>query len=95
MTEAMGHLRVGWEEGLFRWSWAEEEALDCMLWPVVRSAAELLNSDLLSRVRVCPADDCAWLFLDQSRNRSRRWCDMSTCGNRSKARRFREAQRGS
>lgn len=57
---------------------------------VVRSATELLTSEDLSRLRSCDADDCDWLFVDRSRNRSRRWCDMNTCGNRAKARRFYE-----
>jgi predicted RNA-binding Zn ribbon-like protein len=59
-----------------------------VLAPVAWSAAELLTSGPLERVRECPGDDtCGWLFLDTSRNGSRRWCDMSTCGNRAKARR--------
>jgi predicted RNA-binding Zn ribbon-like protein len=61
---------------------------DDVLAPVVWSAAELLTSGPLERVRECPGDDtCGWLFLDTSRNGSRRWCDMRTCGNRAKARR--------
>jgi predicted RNA-binding Zn ribbon-like protein len=66
-----------------------------MLWPVLRSAAELLTSDRMDRVRLCSAEDCDWLFLDSSRNRSRRWCDMAVCGNRSKVRRFRQTQQDS
>jgi predicted RNA-binding Zn ribbon-like protein len=46
-----------------------------------------LTSDRLQKVRLCGAPACAWLFLDESRNHSRRWCDMTTCGNRQKARR--------
>lgn len=42
------------------------------------------------RLKVCPADDCAWVFYDSSRNRSRRWCSMEVCGNRSKVRAFRD-----
>src|ERR671930_579256 len=62
---------------------------DDVLAPVVWSAAELLTSGPLERVRECPGDDtCGWLFLDTSRNGSRRWCDMRTCGNRAKARRY-------
>lgn len=73
--------------GGFAWTWKEDEdALDRMLWPVVRSAADLLTSKELSSVRECAADDCSWLFMDTSRNQSRRWCDMKTCGNRAKAR---------
>ncbi|HEY4932597.1 MAG TPA: ABATE domain-containing protein [Terriglobales bacterium] len=79
----------------YRWQWKAEEAesRSQMLWPIALSAAELLTSDSLPLVRQCAADDCAWLFLDESRNRSRRWCDMSVCGNRQKARRhYRSAQ---
>ena len=68
-----------------------------MLGPVARSAAELLTSDRLDRLRQCESEKgCGWLFVDGSRNRSRRWCDMSDCGNRAKARRFhRRHRRGS
>ena len=57
---------------------------------IVRSAVELLISEDRSRLRVCAAEDCDWLFVDASRNRSRRWCDMGTCGNRAKMRRYHE-----
>ncbi len=56
---------------------------------VARSAADLLTSGELERVKVCDAHDCGWFFVDVSRNRSRRWCDMAGCGNRYKARRYR------
>jgi predicted RNA-binding Zn ribbon-like protein len=69
--------------------WEDDpKALDCMLGPIARSAVELLTSTELDRVRVCGAENCDWLFLDESRSRSRQWCDMSVCGNRAKARRF-------
>ncbi|MCX6026505.1 MAG: CGNR zinc finger domain-containing protein [Chloroflexi bacterium] len=59
-----------------------------VLWPVMRSAAELLTSDLASRVGQCQDDrGCGWLFIDTSRNHTRRWCAMGDCGNRAKARR--------
>jgi predicted RNA-binding Zn ribbon-like protein len=83
------HLRVTSSSTGFSWDWNDEpEALDQVLWPVVRSAAELLTSENLDRVRQC-ADDrgCGYLFIDMSRNRSRRWCSMEACGNRAKARR--------
>jgi len=70
-----------------------EPALDAPLAPVVRSAVELLTSDELDRVRECAADTCRWLFLDHSRNHSRRWCDMKVCGNRAKVRRHYRRQR--
>jgi len=56
-----------------------------LLWPVVRSAAELLTGPNLALLRKCGR--CSWLFLDRTRNRSRRWCRMETCGNRAKAQR--------
>jgi predicted RNA-binding Zn ribbon-like protein len=75
------------QDGL-TWGWADDpHRLDRILWPVVRSAAELLTSEARRAVRECAADDCTWLFLDRSRNQSRRWCDMRVCGNRAKARR--------
>jgi len=58
-----------------------------VLAPVVESAAALLTSPDLSRVRECESETCGWLFIDRSRNRSRRWCDMTVCGNRAKVRR--------
>jgi predicted RNA-binding Zn ribbon-like protein len=73
----------------FGWVWAgTPDALDRMLWPIVWDAGDLLVSDALSRVRQCPAPEgCGWIFLDKSKNRSRRWCSMETCGNVAKARR--------
>lgn len=68
-------------------------ALDGVLWPVVRSAGELLTSSRLERVGQCPGDECGWLFLDTSRSGRRQWCDMKDCGNVAKVRRFREKAR--
>lgn len=45
------------------------------------------------RLKVCPADDCAWAFYDESRNSSRTWCSMDVCGNRAKTRRYRSRRR--
>jgi predicted RNA-binding Zn ribbon-like protein len=57
------------------------------LWPVVWSAADLLVSGQVARIRACADRRCAWLFLDAARGRRRRWCSMEGCGNRAKARR--------
>jgi predicted RNA-binding Zn ribbon-like protein len=74
--------------GTFAWSWTDDDDLATPLWPIVRSAADLLTSDdERPLVRECGADDCGWVFLDASRNRSRQWCSMASCGNREKARR--------
>ena len=71
-----------------RWSWrGSEDRLESVLWPVVRSAAELLVSDEASRIHECAGEDCGWMYVDRSRNGLRRWCQMETCGNREKSRR--------
>jgi predicted RNA-binding Zn ribbon-like protein len=86
---AVAHARLARQRDRFMWDWKRDlSRLDWILWPIVWSAAEALTSDHLGRVRECASDDgCGWFFLDTSRNGSRRWCDMSHCGNRAKARR--------
>ncbi len=64
-----------------------------LLRPVLQSLLRLLSSNDLARLRECAASQCGRLYLDHSRNGSRRWCDMETCGNRSKARRFQARRR--
>ena len=89
VAEAQKHAQIVPGTNGFRWDWAAKPTnLDCMLWPVVRSAADFLTSDDLDTVRVCASDSCEWLFIDTSKNHSRRWCNMKSCGNREKARRF-------
>jgi predicted RNA-binding Zn ribbon-like protein len=71
------------------WQWIGQGSdLNAPFWPIVLAAAELLASGDLALVRECRSATCRWLFLDQSKNHSRRWCDMKTCGNRVKARRY-------
>ncbi|MCJ8521795.1 putative RNA-binding Zn ribbon-like protein [Pseudorhizobium tarimense] len=55
------------------------------------SALDLLRGEELSRLKQCPPDDCHWLFIDRTKNASRRWCDMGTCGNRAKKKAHRAA----
>jgi len=94
LAAALPHLALRSEEPGFTWTWDENGAgLERALWPVARAMGELLASDSLSRVKECASDTCSWVFLDSSRNRCRRWCDMSSCGNREKARRHRVARR--
>lgn len=87
VREAAAHARLQGGRARVRWAWDPDPALDRALWPVARDAGELLTSAALSRVRECAAEDCGWLFLDESRNASRIWCNMQVCGNRAKARR--------
>ena len=71
------------------WTWQEAPScIDLLLWRIAQAAAELLTSPDLQRVRRCDASNCRWLFLDKSKNHSRRWCDMKICGNREKARAY-------
>ena len=97
LPQALSALRVAADNGGFAWSWTVgDDALDCILWPIARDAADLLTSAELGRVGQC-ADDrgCGWLFIDTSRNRSRRWCSIEGCGNRAKAKRHYERTRKS
>jgi predicted RNA-binding Zn ribbon-like protein len=55
---------------------------------LAQAGCELMTSPDLHRLRACGNETCRWLFLDTSKNRTRRWCDMKICGNRMKARRF-------
>jgi predicted RNA-binding Zn ribbon-like protein len=96
LSNALPELQIIESEEGFDWDWQESrKALDQMLWPVARSAAELLTSEHLNRVRQCAdtTDGCGWLFMDTSKNRTRRWCDMKDCGNRAKVRRYHNRQR--
>jgi predicted RNA-binding Zn ribbon-like protein len=87
LSHAMAHTCIVPGEHGFAWGWLpEKHALDRLLWPVVRAAADLLTSEELENVRVCASDTCGWLFIDQSKNHTRRWCDMKSCGNLAKAR---------
>jgi predicted RNA-binding Zn ribbon-like protein len=78
----------------FAWSWdATNARVDRAIWPVAWSAADLVTSPRVNQVRECALETCGWLFVDTSRNRTRRWCDMRVCGNRAKVRRFYQRQR--
>lgn len=96
LQEALPHLRVSRRGNGYAWDWRRDgdQPLAAPLRPIARSAAELLTSDDLARVRECDGSTCTWLFLDSSRNRSRRWCSMESCGNRAKAHRHYHRQRG-
>jgi predicted RNA-binding Zn ribbon-like protein len=69
----------------FKWEWTDyEDQMDRMFRPIVHDAAMLLTSDMLPRLGMCSDKNCAWLFLDTSKNHKRRWCSMDDCGNRAK-----------
>ena len=85
LAGAMAQRRLRDRDGQVVWDWSSEPSLDRPLWPVARAAAVLLTEGPVDRLRQCEATNCGWLFLDMSKNRSRRWCDMAVCGNRAKA----------
>jgi len=90
LAEARSHESLIVAADGFDWQWTGgSNALDRMLWPVARSAAEMLTMGDLTRLHACDGEDCGWLFEDTSRNRSRQWCTMEDCGNLAKVRRFR------
>jgi predicted RNA-binding Zn ribbon-like protein len=71
-----------------RWTWAD--APSSLLGPISEAAVELLTRLEPSRIKQCSGHQCGWLFYDETKNNSRRWCDMKVCGNRSKARNARK-----
>jgi predicted RNA-binding Zn ribbon-like protein len=87
--EAHARQTLAWEQWpQVEWSWADQRDPELPLWALAMSAADLITSEAVQRVRTCDNAECRWLFLDTSKNHTRRWCDMKICGNRMKARRF-------
>jgi predicted RNA-binding Zn ribbon-like protein len=85
--EALAHARLTpGDDGGFVWEWRQGEDLDGVLWPVAHAAVGLLTSGPLDRLKRCAG--CHWLFIDESRNKSRRWCTMEDCGTHEKVRRY-------
>jgi predicted RNA-binding Zn ribbon-like protein len=79
------HASLQWQ-----WQRGQVKAAGFPVWLIALTASQLMLSDDLGHVRACEADSCRWLFLDTSKNHTRRWCNMKICGNRAKARRFQE-----
>ncbi len=80
--------RLRWKTGRDR-----ETASDAPFGRLVSTAVELLTSNKVDQLRACSNVECRWLFLDGSKNKGRRWCDMKLCGNRIKSRRYRSTRR--
>jgi predicted RNA-binding Zn ribbon-like protein len=87
--EARQHRRLVLSSPGLAWQWpATEGGAELPLRILSLSTEVLITSADIRRVRACEKPDCRWLFLDTSKNHTRRWCDMKICGNRMKARRF-------
>jgi len=92
--EATGRLQLRWAGSKLVQELPQSPALpELPLWLLSLRTAEFMTSDLIHQLRECGNAECRWLFVDTSKNHTRRWCDMKICGNRMKARRF-KAQHG-
>ena len=84
--EAISHSQLVRTDNYFTHTWQVDQTYQAILWPIAYSAGQILLSKELAQVKECPG--CGWLFLDTSKNQSRRWCSMNTCGARDKMRRY-------
>jgi predicted RNA-binding Zn ribbon-like protein len=89
-ADALAHARLE-RAGAFAWTWRDDRTLARPLRPVVHAAVELLTTGELDRIKCCGG--CRFLFHDESKNRSRRWCSMEDCGTTEKMRRYVAARR--
>lgn len=83
-----------WRNGVLAWRYRDERALVQLLGLIARDAVAFFASERLCKMRLCEGGKCGWLFIDESRGRPRRWCSMSDCGNRAKARRAYSRRKG-
>ncbi|HEX2411040.1 MAG TPA: ABATE domain-containing protein [Solirubrobacteraceae bacterium] len=88
-AEAAARARLVPDEATFALAW-EGDDLRRVVWPIAAAAVDLLRTGPLDRIKTCA--NCPWLFIDRSRNRSRRWCTMDECGVHLKMRRYRARQ---
>jgi predicted RNA-binding Zn ribbon-like protein len=94
-SRAQRHAMLTADGTEIRWSWDSPADLERPLWEMAKSAIEILTTDDASRLGVCRhgIDGCGWVYLDATKNGSRRWCGMPDCGTRAKARRLTERRR--
>jgi predicted RNA-binding Zn ribbon-like protein len=91
---AREHQKLFFDSDIFKWDFdLINGGHEFIIWCIAITASELLTSNQLHRVKECVGENCGWLFLDTSKNRSRHWCDMKDCGNIAKVHRFRKKQK--
>ena len=86
-----------WMDAGCAWLWTGAAGLDAVTARVAWAAAELLAEGErlhLSRMRECEGRNCGWLFLDTTRNSTRRWCTADECGSLARVTRFRAKRKG-
>jgi len=95
LTRLTSGAQIVYHSGRFDWEWNfDESALEAPLWVIVLSAVDLMTSEHLKWLGQCADEEgCGWLFVDTSKNHSRRWCDINDCGNRAKQRRYQQRAR--
>jgi predicted RNA-binding Zn ribbon-like protein len=82
---ALTEVTLSAHSGTVEMVWRTDRDLMLPVWLISLSAVDLLTSGFMDRVKACAGEGCGWLFLDQTKNGSRRWCHGSTCGNRARA----------
>lgn len=83
-----------WDGEKLTWMLRQASPLpELPLWRLSLSTAVFMTSEQMHLLRECGNPECRWLFVDSSKNHTRRWCDMKICGNRMKARRFKAQMR--
>ncbi len=88
---ARGHQELAQTDDGFRDRWTKDAPiLETPVYAIALAAEAVLKDGRLDRIHVCGGDSCEWMFLDNSKNASRRWCSMATCGNSAKVKKFRK-----
>jgi predicted RNA-binding Zn ribbon-like protein len=80
-------------DGGFRWRFERTTRADAVIAPIVQCAVHVLTRRDLARLRQCPGVACGWVFLDETKNANRVWCEMEVCGTRAKLRKRVETRR--
>jgi predicted RNA-binding Zn ribbon-like protein len=87
LRDAAQYVRLVWRGPVaVEWQAGRTDDLNAIVWTVTRAAARLLETEA-PQLRICAGLDCGWMYVDRSRNRLRRWCQMQTCGTVAKSRR--------
>ena len=87
VAAARAHALLVPDRPTWRWEWPSEASLRRACWPAAASAGDLLTGGAIGQLGICDNPGCGWLYLDTTKNRSRRWCSMQLCGNLAKSRR--------
>ncbi|MDZ4865766.1 MAG: ABATE domain-containing protein [Alphaproteobacteria bacterium] len=93
LTAAPARTQLVKHDGAYLWRADLKPQLPDLLAPILWTAGDMLAEPRRDRIRLCANEKCVWLFLDDSKSGTRRWCDMKACGNRAKAHRHYERKK--